>query len=339
MEKLLISKLVGSSQHRAVADDALKDEDNAAWVMELEPSVQQEWIERISWIRLVDRLAENQLIDPANQEFQKFYQGWKQLLAAEPVLANTPYHAILADLHDRWMAPNPDQISLLSITSWERFLSATIRYHKSGLVIHSLKDYTTMLSDLSGSCFQLLPFLQPKYWHIADAFGRLDQFFNNLRDMREDAEQGICYFPTELLIQFGVSRSEILQLNANQNPNYTRMMRFWLDRYLPVLQAQIQPLLSAQDLHPSWRIWRDWSLCRYQRIERIFRECNFDYTRFPERYWAEVERNLPLLLAQIRQSQNLNSCTSPRQADQTGTPLSNVLLFLKDRLCHSSYRF
>jgi phytoene synthase len=42
---------------------------------------------------------------------------------------------------------------------------------------------------------------------------------------------------------------------------------------------------------------------RYHRIERIFRDCNFDYTQFPQRYWSEVQQDLPVLIVQLRQQQ------------------------------------
>ena len=57
MNSLLVASLVGSSHYAAVRDDSLKDEDNAAWVMELPDGERREWVERIRWIRLVDRLA------------------------------------------------------------------------------------------------------------------------------------------------------------------------------------------------------------------------------------------------------------------------------------------
>jgi hypothetical protein len=81
------------------------------------------------------------------------------------------------------------------------------------------------------------------------------------------------------------------------------MMQFWLDDYLPTLYLKTHSLLMAEDLHPSWQIWRDWSFHRYRRIERIFRQCQFDYIHFPEVYWTEVKRDLPSLLAEVRRKQ------------------------------------
>src|SRR5438045_9085738 len=55
---------LASSAHAAVGDDALKDFDNAAWVVELEPSIQPVCVQRIRAIPLADRLAENPPLDP-----------------------------------------------------------------------------------------------------------------------------------------------------------------------------------------------------------------------------------------------------------------------------------
>lgn len=79
----------------------------------------------------------------------------------------------------------------------------------------------------------------------------VDQFYNHLRDLREDAEQGICNLPNELLDHFGVSRAEILQQQAIKNPGYSKMMQFWLEEYLPKLRFNAEQLLFAEDLHPS----------------------------------------------------------------------------------------
>ncbi len=303
MNGLTISDLVGSSQNRAIADDALKDEDNAAWVMGLESGIQQEWVERIAWIRLVDRLAEKELVDANSLEFRQFCAEWQCLIRTGSIQPDFEYGDVLSNIYDRWFNQRSNPINQLSIQAWNRFLSASTRYHQPDLTIPTLEAYEIMLQTLSGSCFQLLPFLQPKHWEIAYFFGALDQFFNNLRDLREDAEQGICYLPTEILEAFGVHREEILQLQAGQNPNFRDMMRFWLNHFLPILQQKTTSLVAATDLHPSWKMWRDWSFHRYQRIERIFHECNFDYTLFPQIYWTEVQQELPTLLIRLKMVQ------------------------------------
>ncbi len=333
MDTLTISDLVGSSQYEAVADDSLKDEDNVAWVMVLEPPIRDEWIERISWIRLVDRLAENELFVSNSSEFQKVYIGWQRLLHQGRVEPDCAHREVLTGIRNRWFGQPSTGSDRLPIQAWARFLEATARYHQPHLVIERFADHQKMLEELSGSCFQTLPFLTEKYWQSTCAFGALDQFFNNLRDMREDAQQGICYLPTELLNHFGVSRDKILNLVACQNPNYARMMRFWLDDYLPTFRQKVDELLIADDLHPSWRIWRDWSFYRYHRIERVFRRCNFDYVQFPAVYWAEVRRDLPLLLSQVCREHCPAPITTSHQSLQSEEEFAvpSILLEISDK--------
>jgi 15-cis-phytoene synthase len=300
MQSSRISHLVGSSQHQAVADDARKDEDNAAWVMELEPEIRREWIERIGWIRLVDRLAENELLASDCHEFHKFCSGWQLLKQQGEVDNNGSYSQVLSHMRDRWFNHSLPETDTLSVQAWDAYLSAIAHYHKSNLAIETLDEYEAMLAALAGSFFQVLPFLSQKYWQAAFYFGVVDQFYNNLRDLQEDALQGICYFPNEILVRFGVSREEILHPGDFTNPGYFRLMDFWLDEYLPKLRRKACSLALAEDLHPSWRILRDWSLHRYQRIERIFRRCHYDYTAFPQQYWFEVRRDLKQQLRRVR---------------------------------------
>ena len=287
-----ISGLVGSSQHRAFADDALKDEDNAAWVMDLDPDERDLWIQRIGWIRLADRLAESDVVDSSGSEFQKFQAGWHLLNVTGQVPSRNPYQSVLVNIQDAWFNNFPCGASAPAITAWENYLNALATYHQPTLVLDTLLDYEAMLTNLAGQFFQILPFFPEQYRHAAAALGVVDQFYNNLRDLYEDAQQGVCYFPTELLNRFGIEREEILQASCFAKPGYYEMMRFWLNEYLPKLRRQTCRLLLAQDLHPSWEIMRDWSLRRYGRIERIFRQCNFNYVLFPQRYWLEVKYEL-----------------------------------------------
>lgn len=303
MNGITISGLVGSSEYNAIADDSLKDEDNAAWVMELEPCIRDEWIERIGWIRLIDRLAENELVNSGSSEFRKFYSGWKWLLLWGRVKPGCAYTDVLNRLCTRWFGTYSTPVDRLSIGSWNRYLKAIKRYHRHNLIIDTLDQYEIMLKDLGGTFLQVLPFLPQRDWQPACYFGALDQFFNNLRDMQEDAQRGICYIPKDTLTKFGVTRDEIIQQTACQNPGYAKMMQFLLDRYLTGLRQKAYPLIMAEDLPLSWTILRDWSVHRYHRIERVFRDCNFDYTQFPQRYWSEVQQDLPILIVQLRQQQ------------------------------------
>ncbi len=290
-----IAELFGSSLHCAIADDALKDEDNAAWVLELEPEVRQVWIERIRWIRLADRLAESELVEGGSGQFQDFYAAWRWLSATGKVQPAGVHRSLFESMRQHWFA-QPDLSCQLSQQSWERYLTALDRYSQKNLMFETIGDFETMLRELASPFFQVLPFLSTKTWQVVGAFGVVDQFYNTLRDLREDAEQGICYLPMELLDRFGVTRAEILTLRGYENPGYRSMMEFWIYDYLPKLYRRSYPFILSPDLHPSWQILRDWSLNRYQRIERVLRHCDYDYMRFPQVYWREVQRDLVLLL-------------------------------------------
>lgn len=296
MNNSSVSKLVGSSSYSAIADDSLKDEDNAAWVMELDPEVRQAWIESIGWIRLVDRLAETELLNPEREDFQKFCEGWKWLMATGQAQPAGQHRKIFQGMRDRWFTELSNPASQLSIQSWNQYLQAIGLYHREKSIFEDLSQFETMLNDLGSSFFQVFPFVEAHQWRMIGQFGMVDQFYNILRDLREDAEQGICHLPTEVLDRFGVSRREMLELRAYRNPGYRSMMQFWLHDYLPQLYRKAYPFILASDLHPSWRILRDWSLHRYKRVERIFRRCDYDYVRFPQVYWREVKRDLVLLL-------------------------------------------
>ncbi|MBE9011515.1 squalene/phytoene synthase family protein [Pseudanabaenaceae cyanobacterium LEGE 13415] len=290
-----VAELVGSSLHRAIADDALKDEDNAAWVMELEPEARQAWIERIHWIRLADRLSESELMNGQPGQFQDFYAAWQWLRSTGKVQPAGIHRSLFESMHDRWFVQS-DPTSQLSQESWDRYLVALDRYNQKNLVLDTIDDFETMLRELASSFFQVLPFLSTQTCHLAGTFGMVDQFYNILRDLHEDAVQGLCYLPNELLDRFGVTRTEILELRAYDNPDYRSMMEFWIYEYLPKLHRRTYPFILSPDLHPSWQILRDWSLNRYRRIERVMRHCDFDYVRFPHVYWREVQRDLVLLL-------------------------------------------
>jgi 15-cis-phytoene synthase len=294
MNTASISDLVGSSVYAAIADDSLKDEDNAAWVMFLEPEEKKAWIERIGWIRLIDRLAEQDLLAPERSEFQKFRDSWHELMRTGIVSVGSPHQSLLFEMQEAWFNQPCDTACQLSIHSWDRYLQALDRYHSKNLVLETFQDFETMLEEIAASFFQVLPFLSAHQWQIAGQFGVVDQFYNILRDLLEDAEQGICYLPMELLDRFGVSRSEILQLTATANPQYAEMMQFWVYDYLPQLYCKAYPLILASDLAPSWERLRDWSVDRYKRIERVFRVCHYDYLEFPKLYWREVQRELAL---------------------------------------------
>ena len=249
---------LASSAHAALADDALKDFDNASWVLDLPRSIQPAWLQRIRAIRLADRLAENQQLDPTSRRF------------------------------DRFVPPVFDGEGPAVPAAWTRYLAALRAYHRPNLRLPTLSDHREMLDRLSGSLFQLVPFLSPHHFEAIRGLGVLDQFFNNLRDFAEDAAHGICYFPDDVLALAGVRREDVLGDGWRSTPGWPRLMRFWLYEYLPELERGADPFVACDDLHPSVARLRSECRARYLRILRRFRRVGFDFRRFAEEYWREV---------------------------------------------------
>ncbi|WP_159460577.1 squalene/phytoene synthase family protein, partial [Calothrix rhizosoleniae] len=256
--------------------DAIKDLDSAGFVLNLESEIRDKWLERVSWLRLVDQLAESEFIDCQGTEYNNFVADWKLLLNEGIIPVDSSFEKMLNQIRNSWFANTDNIINSLCIQSFDSHIMANVQYHQPNLEIHTLNNYQIMLENLSGTAFQILPFLTPEHWQLVYYLGTVDQFYNNLRDIHEDAERDICYFPLELLNEFGVTREEICQMEAFRNTGYHRMINFWLDEYLVKIREKLSKFILVNNLHPSWIICRDWCLQRYSRIEQVFRECNFD---------------------------------------------------------------
>ncbi|NEQ31529.1 MAG: squalene/phytoene synthase family protein [Leptolyngbya sp. SIO4C5] len=302
-------KLASSSKYDAIADDALKDEDNAAWLVHLAPDIQQAWIQRLYWLRWIDRLAEQDQLLQHSSEFENFYHAWKRLFETGEIAAEHQHWQILNYLAQLGVTEQGE--ANVSLRVWDRYIEAMRDYHQPNLAIETLHDYEQMLERIAGSFFQCFPFISAQHRQAICYFGLVDQFYNNLRDLREDALQGVCYFPEEVLANFGVKRSEILSMTCFDRPGYFQMMQFWTEEYLPRVRQQTVSLILAQDLHPSWEMLRDWCIHRYNRVERVLQICHYDFQQFPERYWFEVRRDLayqhiPVAASRIQKSYRLS---------------------------------
>jgi 15-cis-phytoene synthase len=251
---------LASSAHAALGDDAMKDFDNAGWVLDLTPSIQPAWLQRIRAIRLADRLAENQQLDPTSRRFDR---------SVDNAVFGAEGPAVLA--------------------AWTSYLAALRTYHRQDLRLPALEDHRAMLDRLSGSLFQLVPFLSGLQFEAIRGLGALDQFFNNLRDLAEDAAHGICYFPDDVLAWARLRREDVLGDGWRSSPGWPKLMRYWLDEYLPELERGAAPFDACDDLHPSVARLRSECRVRYLRILNRFRGVGFDFRRFAEEYWREVD--------------------------------------------------
>ncbi len=287
-----ISKAIASSVGNAIADDALKDADNGFWLQSLPTATQLSWQRRFHCIRWVDRLAEQDfIVQPGGQQFVAFRLAWQKLCQQGYLSEDLQQWQVLQQLAADWFQPDPT-LHQAEIAAWEEYLDAIADYHQAQLIIDNLHDYEVMLDRLAGSCFQLLPDLQVHQRAIARQFGWIDQFYNNLRDLYEDTQQGVCYFPTDVLTQFGLSRSAILDLSCLQHEGYRSLMRFWMEDYLPRLQQQHLTLLQAEDLSPAWQRLTAWFCHRYRRIEQVMQQCDYDFVAFAQQYWPIVDQEL-----------------------------------------------
>ncbi|HEY6911918.1 MAG TPA: squalene/phytoene synthase family protein [Myxococcales bacterium] len=264
-----------SSAHLSLSDDALKDFDNAAWVAELPRPVRQEWVRRIRAIRLADRLAENQELQPQSRCFDGF--------AAHGVAALHIVRSTGGGVPEAFAGAGP-AVRL----AWTRYLAALRAFQRRDLRVRNLADHRTMLDRLSGSLFQLFPFLLQHQVDAIRGFGALDQFFNNLRDLAEDTAHGICYFPEDALARAGLRREDITSGRWRSHPGWRKLMREWHDRYLPELERGAARFDACRDLHPSLARMRSECRARYARTLGLFRAVDFDFQLFAAEYWRTV---------------------------------------------------
>ena len=315
-----ISKEVASLEYEAIANDALKDEDNGVWLANLPKNIQSVWVQRFYWIRWVDRLAEqDQLVQPGGQQFPEFYQAWQRLRQQKCLAPADHVWGVLRQIESCWYQGNVCDLHQSEIEAWDCYIEAMVDYHQPSLMVATLETYEVMLERLAGACFQLLPFLEDHQRAIARKFGIIDQFYNNLRDIYEDACQGICYFPTVLLDRFGITRQEILDLSCFKNPGYRQLMEFWVETYLPQLRQQNLALIWMKDLHPAWQCLTAWFVHRYMRIERVMQACQYNFVVFAQQYRQVVQ----LELEQLRNKAHLTGLPC-----QMFTPTSEMALFL-----------
>jgi phytoene synthase len=277
--------LIGSSDHDAFGDDARKDDDSIAFVFALERPIRRAWLQRLRWFRTADRLAEAEAIDPRSRRFTRLREGWDALCRTGQVDWRLPDAPLLRELGD---ALNVDGPALTpAARAWGRNLAALGDYSAPGLTLATLAEHDAMLTRL-GVYLEVVPFLEGDARADIAGFGALDQFFNNLRDLAEDAASGHCFFPTETLARFGIARDDVLAGRAARQPGWRDLTAFWLDAYLPRLRAGAAAFVERRDLHPSVAAMRAACLERYARVEAVFRGCGGDPLAFAAAYWRPM---------------------------------------------------
>jgi hypothetical protein len=228
-EPEFLGNLTHSSTVATIADDSLKDADNLNFLGELNADDQWQWIRRIRWIRLADRAAEAEMLNE-NEE-----------------LLNS--NEITEDF-------GPARLEV-----WRRYLKACADYHGSSQVQYSLESYLVRAAALSGSIFQLFPFVPDRHLNLFSKLGVMDQFYNDLRDLRSDLQLGGTVLPEVLLP--------------------AKKTKLIIEALLPSLKIDDCP----PDLHYSLKAMISSCRKRYRRIETIYCLCEYDPEAFHMHYW------------------------------------------------------
>lgn len=241
--------------------ESLKDYDDLGWIHDIEPGLRADWLRRLQWIRMVDRLAVEETLAADAESFANHF-----ILPCDPF-----------DLGVTWRE------------AWRGYIEAAHRQRHCEVVV-DLTAHQHKLVELSGNMFCLFPEVDFGVRHAIARFGALDRFFSNLRDLSQDLRRGVQHFPLELLKDHGLSARELTNHRVRSTPAYLGLMRFWLDEYLPALRQQAVEFSHMNGLPSGLRVMRRACLRRHARIEGIFRECGLDFELAGRAYWLEVER-------------------------------------------------
>ena len=274
---------VRSSDVRAIGDDARKDDENIGFIAGLPLAQQAEWLARFRWLRIADRLAENEMIEPDGERFSVFRDEWRSLIACARM--DGEHAEVWREMRATWWTPQGTVSEPMAVASYGRYLEALHLYTRPGLVLRSLGDHDAMLRGISGNGICVFPYLRAEQGDAAARFGILDQMVNNLRDIVEDASRGLCYFPRDVLARFGVRAESVLEGRAAATPGFRNMMRFWLDEHLASIRQGAASFGALPGLHPSLVAMCRSALVRHARVERVFRACDFDPVAFVRAYW------------------------------------------------------
>jgi phytoene synthase len=281
---LSFARVVRSSDVRALADDARKDDENIGFVAGLPLAQQVEWLTRFHWLRIADRLAENEMLEPADGRFSTFRDGWRSLVAC--ARAEGEHADVWREMRATWWTPQGAVREAMAVACYGRYLEALSVYTQPGLALRTLADHDAMLRGISGNGVCVFPHVREQDRDAAARFGMLDQMMNNLRDLAEDALHGLCYFPGDVLARFGVRAGGVLDGSAVGTAGYEAMMRFWLDEHLASIRRGAASFGALPGLHAALAAMQRSALARHARIERYFRACGFDPVAFARAYWG-----------------------------------------------------
>jgi phytoene synthase len=285
-----IAPLIQSCSFGTCTTDALKDDDNAGWLLRLAEPERSEWLTVLEWMRSVDRLVEHETFDgtPLPYAYDDYMRDWRSLRAGALPL-QSPFRDLFERLAKRW---SRDAASELDVASWDLYLDSLWRYRRPEQVIRTMNDFRVALHDLSAGIFRALPFKPRGLDGPIGMLGAVDQFFNNLRDLLEDTDRGICYLPDEVLARFEINRAEMPRLVRTSDARFVALYEHLLGNLVPELLREAAPVFAVADLHPTWRQMLHHVRMRHARIEYVARRCRFDASAFETEYWPLARRDL-----------------------------------------------
>ena len=258
------------------------------------PTVERDaWTTILEWVRVPDRLLERDRFERQSGSdgytFKDFVSDWKNLRECRIVSPNSPFAGLFRRLGSYW---DREKIMESRLKTWDLYLTSLEQYIRPRNEIAGLREYRKALYGLSGTFFQAFPYAPKEFMKEVGMFGTLDQFFNNLRDLYEDTLRGICYYPLSLLERFQIEPQDLLRLVHEPNQRFIRLNEFLLSSFASRLQTQIGPLLTANSVHPSWKICMEHTIHRYERIEYFLKLCHFNSRLFRIAYWEDVQNKL-----------------------------------------------
>src|SRR3954466_15656305 len=108
---------IRSSDFDAVADDAAKDDENVAFLAALPLHQQVEWIARLGWLRLADRLSENQVVESRSNRFARFCDDWRDSFAADGAPSGE-YESVWREMRAAWRTPAGELLQPRAVAAW-----------------------------------------------------------------------------------------------------------------------------------------------------------------------------------------------------------------------------
>ena len=131
-----------------------------------------------------------------------------------------------------------------------------------------LHSYCYRVASVAGlSLIHILGFESPRALDLAEKCGVAFQLTNILRDVREDAERGRVYLPSDDLARFGLTRQDLL--DGRDSEGLRRLLRFEADR-ARACYAQSAPLVGMVQARNRAALWALIEIYRrlLQKIER-----------------------------------------------------------------------